>query len=264
MTNTPLTVLVTGATGTLGRALLPVLRDGGHRVRAMSRQARSDATVSWYTADLSTGAGLAAALAGADAVVHLASAPYQGRYTAAVDVAGTRRLAAAARDAGARPLLYVSIVGVDRVPSAYYRTKLAAEEVVRSGRVPWTTLRATQFPQLLDRGLTALGRLGVLPVDRAMLAQPVHPVDVAGRIADLLGSGPSATIVQYGGPEVLRLDELARQWQLARGSRRPILPVRLPGRFARAVRAGALTTAATPAGTLTWADHLAATYGATR
>ncbi|MGC3858814.1 SDR family oxidoreductase [Micromonospora chersina] len=254
-------VLVTGATGRLGRVALPRLRDEGHTVRAVSRRARSDAGVEWVAADLATGEGLAAAVDGVEAVLHLASSP--DRRTHQIDVLGTRRLVLAAGHAGVGHLVYVSIVGVDRVPLGYYRHKLAAEQVVAAGPVPWSVLRATQFPEFLDELLRSASRLGPVVGDRAVLAQPVDPGEVAGRLTALLAAGPTGRIEEFGGPEVLRYDEAVRAWRAARGSRRPLLPVRIPGRLGRELRAGGLTTTATPTGTRTWADHLADTYGGT-
>jgi uncharacterized protein YbjT (DUF2867 family) len=246
-----MTVLLTGASGTLGGAVLPRLTGAGLDVRPMSRRSRPG----WVAADLTTGDGLAEAVQGVDAVVHLASGG--GRATAQTDVEGTRRLVAAAHRAGVRHVLYVSIVGIDRVPVAYYRAKLAAEEIVRDGGVPFTNLRATQFPQLVDTILTASSRFGPLVTDRNVLVQPVHVDDVAQRIAAQLAAGPAGGTVEFGGPEALPLGELARRWQVARGSRRPVLPIRVPGRIGRELRAGALTTSVRPGGTVTWDDYLA-------
>ncbi|KAB1904530.1 NAD(P)H-binding protein [Micromonospora sp. AMSO1212t] len=254
-------VLVTGATGRLGRVAVPRLRDEGFTLRAMSRRPRTGDGVEWVTADLATGAGLAEAVAGVDAVLHLASSPQ--RRTHDVDVLGTRRLAVAAGHAGVRHLVFVSIVGVDRVPLGYYRHKLAAEQVVAAGPVPWSVLRATQFPEFLAGLLSGASRLGPVIGDRAVLAQPVDPGEVADRLAVLLLAGPSNRVEDFGGPEVLRFDEAARAWLAARRVRRPLLPVRIPGRLGRELRAGGLTTTATPAGTRTWADYLADTYGGT-
>jgi uncharacterized protein YbjT (DUF2867 family) len=250
-----MTVLVSGASGQLGTVLLPRLAQAGHDVRAMSRRVRSDN--GWVAADLATGDGLAEAVRDVDAVVHLASAPAKGRQT---DIEGTRRLIAASAQAGVRHLLYVSIVGVDRVPLSYYRTKLAAEEVVRSGAVPWTILRVTQFYTLIDQLLRAATRLGPLIGDRAVMARAVDLGDVAGRLVDGLGTGPGA-IQEFGGPEVMRFDEAACRWQHARGTSRPVLPIRIPGRIGRELRAGALTTTAQPRGVRTWDEFLIERYG---
>ena len=254
-------VLVTGASGRLGRAVLPRLVEEGVTVRAMSRHPRQDDRAEWVAADLATGEGLAEAVAGVEAVLHLASAPQRGTHE--VDVLGTRRLVVAAGHAGVRHLVYVSIVGIDRVSFGYYRHKLAAEEVVKAGPVPWSILRATQFPEFLEELLDRSSRLGPVIGDRAVLAQPVDPVEVAARLAAMLTAGPSYAIEEYGGPQVLRFDEAVRAWRAARHSRRPLLPVRIPGRVGRALRAGGLTTTATPTGTRTWADHLADTCGGT-
>lgn len=254
-------VLVTGASGRLGRAVLPRLVADGVTVRAMSRHPRHEGGAEWVAADLATGRGLAEAVTGVEAVLHLASAPERGTHE--VDVLGTRRLVVAAGHAGVRHLVYVSIVGIDRVPLGYYRHKLAAEEVVKAGPVPWSILRATQFPEFLDELLRRSSRLGPVIGDRAVLAQPVDTGEVAARLAAMLTAGPSYAIEEYGGPQVLRFDQAVRSWRAARHSRRPLLPVRIPGRLGRALRAGGLTTTATPTGTRTWADHLADTYGGT-
>ncbi|MEU9505599.1 NAD(P)H-binding protein [Micromonospora sp. NPDC048170] len=256
-------VLVTGAGGRLGRVVSPRLTAEGWDVRASSRRARTGSSARWVVVDLATGEGLAEAVAGVDAVLHLASSPNRGRETHRVDVLGTRRLVVAAGQAGVRHLVYVSIVGVDRVPIPYYRHKLAAEQVVAAGTVPWTMLRATQFPEFLDGMLRGVSRLGPVIGDPAVLAQPVDPVEVADRLARRLTAGPLRGIEEYGGPEVLRFDEAVRAWTAARRSRRPLLPVRIPGQLGRALRSGALVTGATPTGARTWADYLADTYGGT-
>ncbi|MEE3919071.1 hypothetical protein V2I01_13720 [Micromonospora sp. BRA006-A] len=109
--------------------------------------------------------------------------------------------------------------------------------------------------------LGGASRLGPVIGDRAVLAQPVDIGEVADRLAVLLLAGPSNRVEDFGGPEVLRFDDAARAWLAARRVRRPLLPVRIPGRLGRELRAGGLTTTATPTGVRTWADHLADTYG---
>ncbi|MCA2212761.1 SDR family oxidoreductase [Jidongwangia harbinensis] len=247
------TVLITGASGTLGSAVLPRLVKEGHEVRPASRRTRPG----WVTADLLTGAGLDEAVRGVDTVVHLASAPRRTRET---DVEGTRRLLAAAGNAGVRHVVFISIIGIDRVPLPYYRLKVETEAVVRASGVPYTLLRAAQFPSLIDTVLTFSGKAGPLLIDRNLVFQPVAVEDVADRIAAVLAEGPTGDVVEVAGPETLRLGEMAGAWQRARGSRRPVWPIRIPGRLGREVRAGALTTAVPPTGTRTWRDYLAARY----
>jgi uncharacterized protein YbjT (DUF2867 family) len=114
-------VLVTGGTGTLGSQVVRALHDRGCQVRVLSRQQRAGAAgVEYVTADLVTGAGVEAAVAGADVIVHCASAR-KG------DVEATRRLVTAALARGRPPhLVYISAVGADGVPFGYFKTKVAA------------------------------------------------------------------------------------------------------------------------------------------
>jgi uncharacterized protein YbjT (DUF2867 family) len=149
------TVLVTGGTGLLGRHVVRRLVATGHTVRVLTRHAGASAPDAQpVTGDLSTGDGLDEAVAGVDGIVHAASDP---RSPGPVDVEGTGALLAAARRGGSPHLVYVSIVGVDRIPLAYYRAKSVAEQLVEESGLPWTILRATQFHEFtadLLRGLT--------------------------------------------------------------------------------------------------------------
>ncbi len=256
------TVLVTGGTGALGSELVPRFLAAGYRVRIMSRRPRpadTDPATEWAQADLATGEGLADSLASVDAVVHAASSPF--RHTQAIDVEGTRRLLESAQAAGVSHLLYVSIVGIDRIPLPYYRAKLAAEALVDAGSVPWSILRATQFHTLIDRFLRSLVRLPValLPLDFRF--QPVDPGDVAGRIVQALAPAPSGRLPDLGGPEVLTFGEMARAWLRARQRRALLLPLPLPGRVASAFRRGYNTAPDHAEGRITWAEWLEGRYG---
>ncbi|EQD86484.1 nucleotide-diphosphate-sugar epimerase [Saccharopolyspora erythraea D] len=248
-------VLVTGATGVLGSALTPRLVEAGFEVRAASRGARqARGPVEWVVADIATGAGLDGALAGVDTVLHLAAAPYRGRYTRQVDLEGTWRLADAAARAGVEHLVYPSIVGIDHVPWGYFRTKVAAEEALAASAVPWSIVRITQFHDFVDRAFTAMARLGVLVADRGVPVQPVDPRDAADRLVEQAGRAASRAVEVFGGPQVLSFDEAARCWLEGGGRRRPVLPLRIPGELGRAFRAGHLTTG--PGGRTTWREFL--------
>ncbi len=122
------TVLVTGGTGLLGRTVVAQLAAAGHDARILTRATRGGPYRSErVVGDLTTGAGLEAAVDGVAAIVHLASDP---RHAQRVDVAGTRRLIEAAHRAGRPHLVYVSIVGVDRIPWRYYGAKAIVEQDV--------------------------------------------------------------------------------------------------------------------------------------
>ncbi|MEV0389806.1 NAD(P)H-binding protein [Nonomuraea sp. NPDC050643] len=248
-------ILVTGATGTLGSALVPALLKEGHEVRALSRTKReSRANVDWRWGDLISGNGLEDALRDVDAIAHLATSGPKG--LGAVDIPGTRTLMLFAREAGVPHVLFTSVVGADRAAFNYLRYKLEAERLIIESGLGWTILRATPFHQWLDRRLRDLSSFPVLPVDRSLPWQPVHTGEVAKRAAALLGAGPESGEIEFGGPEVLNTEDLVRTWLRARDRRRPRLPVRYPGRLYAAQRAGALKTDALPTGVITWHDYL--------
>jgi uncharacterized protein YbjT (DUF2867 family) len=108
--------------------------------------------------------------------------------------------------------------------------------------------------------LRGSSKVGPVLIDRNLRFQPVAVEDVADRIASVLGSGPADGMVEIAGPEAATLADLTRDWLRARGSRRPVWPIRIPGRIGRAIRAGALTTETRPTGTRTWRDYLAEKY----
>lgn len=248
-------ILVTGATGLLGSALVPALLRAGHEVRALSRSRRhSSESVDWRVGDLVSGEGVREAVRDVDAVAHLATSGRRGR--GAVDVPGTRALAVLARAAGVPYLLLTSMVGADRAPYGHLKDKREAEAVVAGSGLGWTVLRATPYHQWLHRRLSALRSLPVLPVDRSLRWQPVHAGEVATRVTELLGAGPADAAVEFGGPQVIDTGELVGTWLLTQGLRRAVVPVRYPGRLYAAQRAGELLTDALPKGGITWRDHL--------
>ncbi|PVU82615.1 hypothetical protein DDP54_05925 [Cellulomonas sp. WB94] len=221
------TILVTGGTGRLGRDTVPVLRARGADVRVLSRQPST--APDRRTGDLATGAGLNAALAGVDTVVHLAA----GR-----DQPGeTRHLVDAAAGAGVAHLVFISIIGIDEIPLAYYREKLAAERLITAGEVAWTVFRTTQFHQLVA-GLFAAQRWSPLLLAPAISIQPIDTRAVGAHLADLALDRPQGRAPELGGPEVLDGRRLAELYRANRGGHRPIVRLSMPGRTFAGYAAG--------------------------
>jgi uncharacterized protein YbjT (DUF2867 family) len=253
-------LLVTGGTGTLGRLVVARLVDAGATVRVLSRREREAADgVELVTGDLATGEGVDAAVAGAGIIVHCAGGP-KG------DQDKTRRLVRAASRAGARHLVYISVVGADRVPVVsrvdhalfgYFASKLAAERVVAGSGLPWTTLRATQFHDLSLTTAAQLARLPVLPVAAGFRFQPVDAGEVAARLVELALGPPAGLVPDMAGPKVYPMAELFRGYLRATGRHRPIVPLWLPGKAARAIRAGATLAPDRAVGRRTWEEFLA-------
>ncbi|MBL1074505.1 SDR family oxidoreductase [Nocardia sp. 2] len=232
-------VAVLGGTGTLGTPTVRELVARGHTVRVLTRSAPADpvpGTVH-HPVDLATGAGLDEALRGADTVVDAAN--HLGLRHAKVLVDGVRTLLAAEQRADIGHHVEVSIVGCDQVPFGYYRTKVAQEQVVTSGPIPWTLLRATQFHELIDEIFRTAAKFRVAP--RGPLRfQPVDVTAVAARLADAVDAGPSGRLPDVGGPIVQTLTDLAAARRAFLG--KTVLPVPVPplGRAARRLRDAAL------------------------
>jgi uncharacterized protein YbjT (DUF2867 family) len=254
-------ILITGGSGHLGRAFVAAAVEAGHEPRTMSRRPAPDgATGEWAQADLDSGEGVADAVSGVDVVIHAASDP---RTSARTDVEGTRKLVDAARRARVGHFVYVSIVGVDRIPFGYYRHKLEAEGIVRDGGVPWSVLRAAQFHYFIDMLLHQAARVPlVLPLPAGFRVQSIAIPDVVVRMLGVIDGSPGGMLPDLVGPRAMRLEEAARIWLAARGARRPILEFWMPGRVFRAFRAGHNTAPDHPSGTVTWEAWLAKRYGA--
>ena len=196
-------ILVTGGTGTLGRPVAQRLRDDGASVTVLSRHRRETADGIRYSAgDLSTGEGIEAAVRGAEVVVHCAG-------SSRGDEQKTHTLVSAAKDA--RHIVVISVVGANRIPQAsaidralsgYFGMKPATERVVERSGIGWTTLRATQFHDLILMVARALARLPVIPAPTGSRFQPVDATEVAERMAGLALGEPSGLVPDLAGPKI--------------------------------------------------------------
>jgi uncharacterized protein YbjT (DUF2867 family) len=211
--------------------------------------------VEYVAGDLATGAGLDAALAGIDVIIHCASAS-KG------DAEVARNLVRAATATGRRPhLVFISIVGVDGVRFGYFQTKLAAEKVVVESGLPWTIQRATQFYDYILNGARSLTRFPVVPVPRDFRVQAIDVAEVADRLVALALQPPAGRVPDLGGPEVSTWEEMTRQYLRATHRRRLVVPIPLPG--TGPIRAGGLTVperrsdTETTGGRQTWEEFLA-------
>ena len=207
-------IVVIGGTGLIGSKLVERLREDGHEPLAAS----PDTGVNTLT-----GGGLAEALEDARVVVDVANAPVWDD-AAVLDFFQTssQNILAAEAAAGVRHHVTLSVVGADRLPeSGYLRAKLAQEETVKTGSVPYTILRATQFFEFI-------GRIADSSIDgdtvrlAPVLVQPESADDVADALADVAVSDPVNGIVELAGPEQFRLDELARRVLRANNDPRPV------------------------------------------
>jgi uncharacterized protein YbjT (DUF2867 family) len=258
-------IIVTGGTGTLGRHIVPRLRNAGYSVRSLSRHAlEAEDGIEFLSADLATGEGIERALDGSEIVIHCAG-------SSKGDDVKARHLVEAASRVGVRHLVFISVVGADRIPMAsridramfgYFGSKLGAEQVVAHSGLPWTTLRATQFHDLLLMTVQQVSKLPLIPVPAGVRFQPVDTDEVAARLVELALGAPAGLVPDIGGPRVYEMAELIRSYLRVRGMHRLLVPLRVPGKAASALRAGANLTLDRAVGRRTWEDFLAQRVGA--
>jgi uncharacterized protein YbjT (DUF2867 family) len=255
-------ILVTGGTGTLGRLVVRRLRDAGRDVRVLTRRNRETGDgIEFVTGDLATGEGIEAAVDGAETIVHLAGG-------AKGDDDKARTLVRAASSQTRLPhLVYISVVGADRIPVesgldrnmfGYFASKREAERVVADSGLLWTTLRATQFHDLILTVAQQMAKLPVVPIPASFRVQPIEADEVATRLVELTLGEPAGRVSDMGGPRVYGAAELLRGYlRASKRRRRSIVPVWLPGRAARAFRDGANLAPEQAVGHRTWEEFLA-------
>ncbi|HSR94226.1 MAG TPA: NAD(P)H-binding protein [Solirubrobacterales bacterium] len=249
-------IAVVGGTGVLGKPLVAELAGRGEEVLVLSRTVprRLPDGASHRRVDLTTGEGLAEALAGVEVVVDASNS--NPRNAGPVLVEGTKRLLRAGAESGVRHHVGISIVGCDRVPLAYYEVKVEQEEAIAAGEVPWGLLRATQFHPLIAWVFEQAARFRVVPSGSARL-QPVDPAVVVERLAGIAQADPAGRVGDLAGPEVMTLTELARTWRTAAGRRALPLPIPMVGAVGRPVREGALCDPGAGGGGLSFERWLA-------
>src|SRR5687768_4763361 len=175
-------IVVIGGTGLIGSKLVETLRGDGHDALPASPDTGVNAI---------TGEGLAEALEGAQVVVDVANAPaWDDEAVLDFFQTSSRNLLAAEAAAGVGHHVTLSVLGADRVPdSGYLRAKVAQEEVVKAGALPYTIVRATQFFEFIGRiadSNTEGGTVRLPPVQD----QPVAADDVVSTLADVAVGAP--------------------------------------------------------------------------
>ncbi|SDS12741.1 SDR family oxidoreductase [Microlunatus soli] len=260
-----MTILITGGTGSLGSALVPLLTTDDSTIRVLSRSLHpSSESIEYAVGDVSSGAGLDAAFAGVDVVVHCAG-------SAKGDAARARHVVDAAENAGVRHLVYISVVGADRIPVqsrldramfGYFEQKRIAEQIISGSSLGWTTLRATQFHDFVTTTLDQLAKPPVLALWRGVSFQPIDRRDVATRLAELAHGEPAGLVADMAGPRIYSMERLARDYLRATGKHRLIVNLQTPGKAAAAFREGANLAPDQAVGSRSWEDFLAEEYGA--
>ena len=197
-------IVVIGGSGLIGSKLVARLRQRGHEAMAASPASGVDTI---------TGQGLAEALAGAQVVVDVANSPsFHDDAVLKFFQTSSRNVLDAEIAAGVQHHLALSVVGTDRLlESGYFRGKMAQEELVRAGLVPYTIVRSTQFFDFLG-GIADGGTNGIAIRLSPASAQPVASDDVTDALADLALAAPVNGTVEIAGLERLPLSEFVRRF----------------------------------------------------
>lgn len=223
-------IAVAGGTGTVGRHVAEAARAAGHTVAILARSTGVDVT---------TGEGLAGALAGADALIDVTNvATVSARRARAFFCTATSQLLRAEERAGVGHHVALSIVGIDTIDASYYAGKLAQERAVATGGVPYTIARAAQFHEFPGQLLSRVaGPVALMP---HTLMRPIAAREVGEHLVALAHAGPAGRVPDLVGPMDEELADLARRQLAFDGARRRVLDVRLPGGYGKGLASGAL------------------------
>ena len=202
MTTATKKITIVGATGLIGRQLVPFLADAGHDVTAASRTSG---------ADLLTGEGLDDALAGADVVVDVINSPAPDDSSEAFFATTSANLSAAAAKAGIGHYVVLSIVGADEMAAqaGYMRGKIAQENAAATSGVPWTVVRATQFHELAEP-ITESLTVGDEVRAPVALIQTIDSTEVTAILARIATGEPLNAIHNIGGPQKMSFADMTR------------------------------------------------------
>jgi uncharacterized protein YbjT (DUF2867 family) len=203
MQETTMKIVVIGGTGLIGSRLVNRLREHGHEAVAAAPNTGVNTL---------TGEGLAEVLKGASVVVDVSNSPnWEDSAVLKFFETSTRNLLTYEAAAGVGHHVALSVVGTDLLSeSGYFRAKIAQEKLIRESSIPYSIVRATQFFEFL-KGLADIsmdgGNVHLPPV----LFQPMAADDVASAVGRVAADTPVNGIVEVGGPEQFRVDELVRR-----------------------------------------------------
>jgi uncharacterized protein YbjT (DUF2867 family) len=208
-------IVVIGGHGRVGSKIVDRLVENGHDAVAAGPQTGVDTL---------TGEGLAEALAGADAVVDVSNSP-SFEDDAVMDFfrTSTGNLLAAEQAAGVGHHVAMSIVGCDRLPdSGYLRAKVAQEELIEASAMPYSIVRSTQFFEFVEPIVAAATEGDTVRVPAARI-QPIAADDAARAVSRIAAGSSAGGIVEIGGPEPFRFDDLMRHALSARNDPRHVV-----------------------------------------
>ncbi len=196
-------IVVIGGTGLIGSKLVIKLREHGHEAVAASPSSGVNTL---------TGEGLAEALKGASVVVDVTNSPsWEDAAVMNFFETSTRNLLAYEAAAGVGHHVALSVVGTERLlASGFFRAKMAQENLIKGSSIPYSIVRATQFFEFV-KGLADISTDGDKVRLPHVLFQPMAADDVASAVGRIAVGPPVNGIIEIGGPEQFRMDELVQR-----------------------------------------------------
>jgi uncharacterized protein YbjT (DUF2867 family) len=208
-------IVVIGGSGLIGKKVVAILRQRGHDAIAASPSTGVNAL---------TGAGLNEALAGAAVVVDVANSPsFEKEAAIAFFETSGRNLLAAEAAAGVRHHVALSVVGTERLLDfGYFHAKLAQERLIKSGSVPYSLVRATQFFEFVGAIADSATDGQTVRLSPAHI-QPMVSDDVAAAMADVAEAAPVNGMIEIAGPERIAMSDLIKRFLKAKGDTRQVV-----------------------------------------
>src|SRR3954468_14249914 len=203
-------IAVTGATGRVGSHLVEILEQRGHDVVPIARS---------QGVDVISGEGLDQALAGVEIIIDTATGPSPDQEAATeFFTTSARNIQRAGAAAGAKGIVVVSIIGIDKFQGGYNAAKLAQERALLEGPLPVRIVRAAQFHEFVEPlvGWTIQDGVANLPEMRTQL---VSARTVAETLADAAEEAEAGTgrVTEVPGPRAERLADVAAALFASRG-----------------------------------------------
>lgn len=249
-----LKVLVTGATGQLGLALLKQLKETDYQIKLTSRRKLENFNFEWVYSDFLTGKGLEEAISDVDVIIHTATSPRKD--SDIIDVSGLKKLLEMSQDI--KHFIFPSIVGIEDIPMKYYRNKYQAEKLLKNSSVPHTIVRATQFHSFVENLFLSKPLFKRYLVPGQIKFQSVDVGEYAAHLIQLINLGPHGKTDDFVGPEILTLREMAELKIKVNNEPNKVVSLSFPGKLHRAFLDGKNTNDHRKVGKVTFEEFLIA------
>jgi len=246
-------VLVTGATGQLGLALLKQLKNSNYEVKITSRRKPENTYhFEWVYSDFLTGEGFEEAIDDVDVIIHAATSPRKD--SDIIDVSGLGKFFDMCQHI--KHFIYPSIVGIADIPMKYYRNKYQAEKLLKNSSVSHTIVRATQFHSFVDNLFLSkpLFKRYLVPGD--IKFQSVDVDEFATHLIQMINVGPQGKTDDFGGPEILTLRKMAELKTWVNNESTKVVNFSFPGKLYRAFLEGKNTNEQQKVGKITFEEYL--------